>query len=141
MLFSFLLVYVSPLDFSLLHGAFAYCRIWRISQRRALGVSIWTSLSQIIQNPFGFWSVITFLSFFISLHKFYGYFRLTYSDLCNQIPESKFRGCLLATLAVLFKLMCSYHAIMSFLLEDKVNICCPDCYSSILVCYLWKCYH
>lgn len=48
-------------------------------------------------------------------------FRLTYSDLCNQIPESKFRGCLLATLAVLFKLMCSYYAIMSFQLEDKAS--------------------
>ncbi|XP_074329099.1 uncharacterized protein LOC141666799 isoform X2 [Apium graveolens] len=40
--------------------------------------------------------------------------RLTYSDLCLQIPESKFRQCLLETLAVLFNLMCSYYAIMSF---------------------------
>lgn len=40
--------------------------------------------------------------------------RLTYSDLCLQIPESKFRQCLLETLAVLFDLMCSYYAIMSF---------------------------
>ncbi|PIN03728.1 hypothetical protein CDL12_23739 [Handroanthus impetiginosus] len=45
--------------------------------------------------------------------------RLTYSDLCTRIPESKFRQCLLATLAVLFKLMCSYYAITSFHLEDK----------------------
>ncbi|GLT80830.1 hypothetical protein SLA2020_522440 [Shorea laevis] len=45
--------------------------------------------------------------------------RLTYSDLCLQIPESKFRHCLLRTLAVLFKLMCSYHEIMSFHLEHK----------------------
>ncbi|KAM3398990.1 syndetin [Capsicum galapagoense] len=45
--------------------------------------------------------------------------RLTYSDLCTQIPESKFRECLLATLAVLFRLMCSYHAIQSFQPEDK----------------------
>ncbi|KAL0436359.1 UNVERIFIED_CONTAM: Syndetin [Sesamum radiatum] len=49
--------------------------------------------------------------------------RLTYSDLCIQIPESKFRQCLLATLAVLFKLMCSYYAITSFRLEDKVLPC------------------
>ncbi|KAL3530480.1 hypothetical protein ACH5RR_009802, partial [Cinchona calisaya] len=47
--------------------------------------------------------------------------RLTYSDLCIQIPESKFRECLLATLAVLFKLMCSYYAVLSFQLEQKVS--------------------
>ncbi|KAI3450647.1 hypothetical protein Pfo_007312 [Paulownia fortunei] len=47
--------------------------------------------------------------------------RLTYSDLCIRIPESKFRQCLLATLAALFKLMCSYYAITSFQLEDKVS--------------------
>lgn len=45
--------------------------------------------------------------------------RLTYSDLCGRIPESKFRQCLLKTLAVLFKLMCSYHEIMNFQLENK----------------------
>ncbi|XP_024023775.1 syndetin isoform X1 [Morus notabilis] len=45
--------------------------------------------------------------------------RLTYSDLCLQIPESKFRQCLLSTLAVLFRLMCSYHEIMGFQLENK----------------------
>ncbi|CAN0902476.1 Vps50 [Linum grandiflorum] len=45
--------------------------------------------------------------------------RLTYSDLCLQIPESKFRQCLLRTLAALFKLMCSYHEIMSFQMDDK----------------------
>ncbi|ESR37660.1 hypothetical protein CICLE_v10027713mg [Citrus x clementina] len=45
--------------------------------------------------------------------------RLTYSDLCERIPESKFRQCLLKTLAVLFKLMCSYHEIMNFQLENK----------------------
>ncbi|XP_022755917.1 syndetin-like isoform X2 [Durio zibethinus] len=49
--------------------------------------------------------------------------RLTYSDLCLQIPESKFRQCLLRTLAVLFKLMCSYHEIMGFQLENKVLGC------------------
>lgn len=45
--------------------------------------------------------------------------RLTYSDLCLQIPDSKFRQCLLRTLAVLFDLMCSYHEIMDFQLERK----------------------
>ncbi|XP_042959262.1 syndetin isoform X1 [Carya illinoinensis] len=45
--------------------------------------------------------------------------RLTYSDLCLRIPESKFRQCLLATLAVLFKLMCSYYEIMGFQLDNK----------------------
>lgn len=45
--------------------------------------------------------------------------RLTYSDLCERIPESKFRQCLLKTLAVLFKLMGSYHEIMNFQLENK----------------------
>ncbi|KAL6204913.1 hypothetical protein ACLB2K_022180 [Fragaria x ananassa] len=45
--------------------------------------------------------------------------RLTYSDLCLQIPEPKFRQCLLNTLAILFKLMCSYHEIMAFQLDDK----------------------
>lgn len=45
--------------------------------------------------------------------------RLTYSDLCLQIPEPKFRLCLLRTLAVLFKLMCSYYEIMSFHLEHQ----------------------
>ncbi|KAF5931054.1 hypothetical protein HYC85_031927 [Camellia sinensis] len=49
--------------------------------------------------------------------------RLTYSDLCHQIPESRFRQCLLTTLAALFKLMSSYHAIMSFQLADKVSAC------------------
>ncbi|XP_042043080.1 syndetin-like [Salvia splendens] len=49
--------------------------------------------------------------------------RLTYSDLCTQIPESKFRQCLQATLAVLFKLMCSYYKITNFKLEDKVSSC------------------
>ncbi|XP_055834941.1 uncharacterized protein LOC129903414 isoform X2 [Solanum dulcamara] len=52
--------------------------------------------------------------------------RLTYSDLCTQIPESKFRQCLLATLAVLFRLMCSYHAIQSFQPEDKEDISPPS---------------
>ncbi|CAL1366985.1 unnamed protein product [Linum trigynum] len=45
--------------------------------------------------------------------------RLTYSDLCLQIPESKFRQCLLRTLASLFRLMCSYHEIMSFQMDNK----------------------
>ncbi|WJX44069.1 hypothetical protein P8452_31094 [Trifolium repens] len=45
--------------------------------------------------------------------------RLTYSDLCLQIPDSKFRQCLLRTLAVLFDLICSYHEIMDFQLESK----------------------
>ncbi|KAF2300702.1 hypothetical protein GH714_015223 [Hevea brasiliensis] len=42
------------------------------------------------------------------------------SDLCLQIPDSKFRQCLLRTLAVLFRLMCSYYEIMIFQLENKV---------------------
>ncbi|XP_058077735.1 uncharacterized protein LOC131226076 isoform X2 [Magnolia sinica] len=45
--------------------------------------------------------------------------RFTYSDLCLQIPESKFRLCLLKTLSILFKLMCSYYAIMSFQPKTK----------------------
>ncbi|KAH6772710.1 coiled-coil protein [Perilla frutescens var. frutescens] len=49
--------------------------------------------------------------------------RLTYSDLCTQIPESKFRQCLQATLAALFKLMCSYYVITNFQLDDKVSFC------------------
>ncbi|XVF69047.1 hypothetical protein PTKIN_Ptkin11bG0050000 [Pterospermum kingtungense] len=49
--------------------------------------------------------------------------RLTYSDLCLQIPESKFRQCLLRTLAVLFNLMCSYHEIMAFQLENQPLDC------------------
>lgn len=49
--------------------------------------------------------------------------RLTYSDLCLRIPESKFRLCLLKTLAGLFRLMSSYYAIMSFQLENKVLAC------------------
>ncbi|KAL2897172.1 Syndetin, partial [Bienertia sinuspersici] len=48
--------------------------------------------------------------------------RLTYSDLCLQIPESKFRQCLLRTLAVLFRLMSSYYAIMSFQADNEVVI-------------------
>ncbi|CAH8361226.1 unnamed protein product [Eruca vesicaria subsp. sativa] len=47
--------------------------------------------------------------------------RLTYSDLCLQTPESKFRQCLLRTLAVLFQLIYSYHEIMSFAPEKKVE--------------------
>ncbi|XP_058199985.1 uncharacterized protein LOC131314987 isoform X1 [Rhododendron vialii] len=49
--------------------------------------------------------------------------RLTYSDLCHQIPESKFRQCLLTTLAVVFKLLSSYYAIMSFQPDCKVSSC------------------
>ncbi|KAJ8512216.1 hypothetical protein OPV22_002650 [Ensete ventricosum] len=45
--------------------------------------------------------------------------RLTYSDLCIQIPESRFRQCLLRTLDVLYRLMCSYYSIMSFQPEEK----------------------
>ncbi|XP_073001241.1 uncharacterized protein [Typha latifolia] len=45
--------------------------------------------------------------------------RLTYSDLCVQIPESKFRQCLLKTLETLFRLMCSFYSIMSFHPEEK----------------------
>ncbi|KAL4191048.1 hypothetical protein AMTRI_Chr07g78870 [Amborella trichopoda] len=45
--------------------------------------------------------------------------RHTYSDLCLQIPESKFRQCLLRTLEVLFNLMCSYYDIMAFQLPGK----------------------
>ncbi|KAK8463967.1 hypothetical protein PHAVU_011G088000 [Phaseolus vulgaris] len=48
--------------------------------------------------------------------------RLTYSDLCLRIPDSKFRQCLLRTLAVLFDLMCSYHEIMDFQLERKDTV-------------------
>lgn len=51
--------------------------------------------------------------------------RLTYSDLCLQIPEPKFRQCLLNTLAILFKLMCSYHEIMGFQLGNKVHFDSP----------------
>ncbi|KAL2937477.1 Syndetin [Bienertia sinuspersici] len=47
--------------------------------------------------------------------------RLTYSDLCLQIPESKFRQCLLRTLAVLFRLMSSYYAIMSFQADNEMH--------------------
>lgn len=47
--------------------------------------------------------------------------RLTYSDLCAQIPESKFRQCLLKTLDTLFSLMRSYYAIMSFQPNEKVS--------------------
>ncbi|KAK9061580.1 hypothetical protein SSX86_018762 [Deinandra increscens subsp. villosa] len=47
---------------------------------------------------------------------------LTYSDLCTRIPESEFRKCLLATLSVLFNLMCSYYSIMSFHSEYKVSM-------------------
>ncbi|KAL4577005.1 hypothetical protein LXL04_013106 [Taraxacum kok-saghyz] len=48
--------------------------------------------------------------------------RLTYSDLCTRIPESEFRHCLLATLSVLFQLMSSYYAIMSFHSDYKVSM-------------------
>ncbi|CAM8916625.1 unnamed protein product [Rhodiola kirilowii] len=47
--------------------------------------------------------------------------RYTYSDLCGQIPESKFRVCLLRTLAAMYKLMCSYFAIMSFQPENETG--------------------
>ncbi|XP_047317109.1 syndetin [Impatiens glandulifera] len=46
--------------------------------------------------------------------------RLTYSDLCHQIPEPKFRQCLLSTLSVLFKILGSYFAIMSFEPENMI---------------------
>eukprot|EP00249_Psilotum_nudum_P022392 c28500_g1_i1 orf=1413-4874(+) len=40
--------------------------------------------------------------------------RLPYNDLCLQLPEPKFRLCLHKTLEVLFDLMCSYYAMMSW---------------------------
>uniref|UniRef100_A0A1D1XEN0 Coiled-coil domain-containing protein 132 n=1 Tax=Anthurium amnicola TaxID=1678845 RepID=A0A1D1XEN0_9ARAE len=43
--------------------------------------------------------------------------RLTYSDICAKIPESKFCQCLLNTLDTLFRLVCSYYQITSFLPE------------------------
>lgn len=62
-------------------------------------------------------------------------YRLTYSDLCLQIPEPKFRQCLLNTLAILFKLMCSYHEIMAFQLDDKVNFgSCLSVFLSYINC-------
>ncbi|GKC12361.1 RNA-directed DNA polymerase, eukaryota, reverse transcriptase zinc-binding domain protein [Tanacetum coccineum] len=45
---------------------------------------------------------------------------LTYSDLCSRVPESKFSECLLTTLAIIFNLMCSYHAIMNFNFDQKI---------------------
>ncbi|KAJ6835136.1 syndetin [Iris pallida] len=48
--------------------------------------------------------------------------RLTYSDLCMLIPESKFRQCLLITLDTLFRLLCSYYAIMSFQPTEAVSV-------------------
>ncbi|KAJ4784669.1 coiled-coil protein [Rhynchospora pubera] len=45
--------------------------------------------------------------------------RLTYSDLCDLVPESKFSLCLLRTLECLFRLMCSYYSILSFCSEEK----------------------
>lgn len=69
-----------------------------------------------------FIDVVTSSHTFYTLPNFFHlYFRLTYSDLCLRIPESKFRQCLLTTLAVLFRLMCSYYEIMGFQLDDKVN--------------------
>lgn len=59
-------------------------------------------------------------AFYVFLIVFHSMSRLTYSDLCIQIPESKFRQCLLATLAMLFKLLSSYYAIMSFQPDEKV---------------------
>lgn len=47
--------------------------------------------------------------------------RLTYSDLCEQIPESKFRHCLLKTLDSLFSLMRSYYGILSFKPQRQVK--------------------
>lgn len=40
--------------------------------------------------------------------------RLTYNDLCLQLPETNFKHCLLRTLEVLFDLMCSYYAMMTW---------------------------
>ncbi|KAL2897195.1 Syndetin, partial [Bienertia sinuspersici] len=39
----------------------------------------------------------------------------------QEIPESKFRQCLLRTLAVLFRLMSSYYAIMSFQADNEMH--------------------
>jgi len=64
--------------------------------------------------------IIISIFMLIWLHSCHFNSRLTYSDLCLRIPDSKFRLCLLRTLAVLFDLMCSYHEIMDFELERKV---------------------
>ncbi|XVE59466.1 hypothetical protein DITRI_Ditri05aG0048500 [Diplodiscus trichospermus] len=57
--------------------------------------------------------------------------RFIYSDLCFRIPESKFRQCLLRTLAVLFQLICSYHEILGFQPENKV-LECPTTNSTLM---------
>ncbi|GAB4824825.1 hypothetical protein Ancab_007695 [Ancistrocladus abbreviatus] len=57
----------------------------------------------------------------LDIHNLQSSSRFTYSDLCVRIPESKLRQCLLRTLAVLFRLMCSYYAIMSFQPDNKVS--------------------
>lgn len=40
--------------------------------------------------------------------------RLTYNDLCLQLPETNFKHCLVRTLEVLFDLMGSYYAMMTW---------------------------
>ncbi|XP_078427545.1 coiled-coil protein isoform X2 [Wolffia australiana] len=51
--------------------------------------------------------------------------RLTYSDICMRIPQSKFYECLLSTLDTLFQLMCSYFRIMSFFPEINSSDASP----------------
>lgn len=53
--------------------------------------------------------------------------RLTYNDLCLQLPETNFKHCLLRTLEVLFDLMCSYHSMMTWKSPEKeIEGQCPQ---------------
>ena len=53
--------------------------------------------------------------------------RLTYNNLCLQLPETNFKHCLLRTLEVLFDVMCSYHALMTWKSpENEIEGQCPQ---------------
>ncbi|KAK3043631.1 hypothetical protein RJ639_001693 [Escallonia herrerae] len=82
------------------------------------------ALKNILQETFWGPGLSSICSYFLVLDlSLTSSYRFTYSDLCHRIPESKFRQCLLATLAVLFKLMCSYYSILSFQPELKGSAC------------------
>ena len=115
-LFFNLILHIKPIRLLILWFIY-FCRI-TVQPHNLVGMHLsyyWYPLQYltVTSGSFLFWILVFLLIYYII-------FRLTYSDLCIQTPESKFRQCLLRTLAVLFQLIYSYHQIMSFTPEKKV---------------------
>lgn len=55
--------------------------------------------------------------------------RLSYKELCCQVPEAKSQQCLCKTLEVLFDLMCSYYTMMTCHQHPEVKTLSLNCFT------------